>query len=78
MKRLRQGEGFIGICHYKGDKLTVRPMFEHDTGPFIVITTPGIEDGDIVRAWGDNGDIFVSLFHKPPIPERIKKTKRNP
>lgn len=64
MKRLRQGEGFIGICHYKGDKLTVRPMFEHDTGPFIVITTPGIEDGDIVRAWGDNGDIFVSLFHK--------------
>jgi len=64
MKRLRQGEGFIGICHYKGDKLTVRPMFEHDTGPFIVITTPGIEEGDIVRAWGDNGDIFVSLFHK--------------
>ncbi len=64
MKRLRQGEGFIGICHYKGEKLAVRPMFEHDTGPSVVITTPGIEEGDIVRAWGDNGDIFVSLFHK--------------
>lgn len=64
MKRLRQGEGFIGICHYKGDRLTVSPMFEHESGPFVVITTPGIDEGDIVRAWSDNGDIFVSLFHK--------------
>ncbi len=64
MKRLRQGEGFIGICHYKGDRLAVRPMFEHDTGPSVVITTPGIEEGVIVRAWEDNGDIFVSLFQK--------------
>lgn len=64
MKRLRNGEGFIGICHYKGEKLTVRPMFEHDSGHIVVITTPGIEDGDIVRAWGDDGDIFVSLFHR--------------
>lgn len=64
MKRLRQGEGFIGICHYKNGKLNVRPMFEQESGTVVVITTPGIEDGDIVRAWSDNGDIFISLFHK--------------
>lgn len=64
MKRIRQGEGFIGICHYKADRLTVRPMFEHESGPFVVITTPGIDEGDIVRAWSDNGDTFVSLFHR--------------
>ncbi|HOP64721.1 MAG TPA: RNB domain-containing ribonuclease [Spirochaetota bacterium] len=64
MKRLRKGEGFIGLCHYKGDRLTVRPMFEHESTPVSVAAASGIEEGDVVRAWSDGGDLFVSLFHR--------------
>ena len=64
MKRLREGEGCIGISHIKEGMLTVRPLFDPASGPFVVADTPGIEEGDIVRAWGEEGDVFVQLFHK--------------
>ncbi len=64
MKRIRQGEGFIGVYHHKGDKFILYPLFRYDSGPIEINPIPEAEEADIVRVWSENGDTFASLFHK--------------